>query len=171
MNSAAVTYLTLDEAPQKLWWEWLGGYFDGGMHEVGPSGTGAVAFPQASLSFEQAAIPQPLDGPNILVTQETIDSQPFLTESGKNCIDTMRWDFYIRAASSQLGKAEVDCRTTSQCLKALLRNDYALLPLTRKGLYDIAWHEAKLVQDPLYQLRRIRVTGRLNYSLQTVPTP
>lgn len=176
MNSPAVNYLTLLEAPQKLWCEWLGGFFDGGSHEIGPSGTGAVTFPTASISFDQSSIPQPLgDGSgagdvNILVLQQNTDDVQFLTENGKLRIDDMKWDFYVRASNTGPGKGTpaYQCRQATQLLEACLLNDYAVYPLAQKGIFDLEVRQAEPVTSEAYQIRRIRVRGKFDYQFQTI---
>ena len=53
-----LTELTLETAPKALWREFLGGYFDGGPHDVGAHP--GVFFPRATLAFGQGPVEQPL---------------------------------------------------------------------------------------------------------------
>jgi hypothetical protein len=170
MNSPAVGYLTLEEGPQKLWREWLGGYFDGAAHEVGPSGTGFVTFPQATLSFDQAALPQPLNGLNILVLQQTVDTETFLTPTGKFKRDRMRWEFFVRSASVSAGQGnpEYQCRQAAQLLHGCLLNENATIALAEKGITDLDVKEAEPLMSNQYQLRRIRAAGSFAYELRTL---
>jgi len=170
MTSPEVTYLTLEEAPQKLWLEWIGSYFDGNSHEIGPSGTGSVPFPRASVSFDQAQIDQPLEhGLNILVLAQTIGSHSSLREQGKWIVNDMRWNFYVRSASAEQGKGnpQYQCRLATQLLRACLSNDYATKGLAEKGIYDLEVKESEPIESQLYQLRRLRVTGRMEYEFRT----
>lgn len=169
MNSPAVTYLTLDEAPQRLWSEWLLSWFDGGSHEIGPSGTGAVTFPRASVSFDQAALPQALNGVNILILQTTLDNDQFLTATGKAHRDYCRWDFFVRAGSaSGDSNPAYQCRQATQLLRACLMNENATYPLAQKGIYDLEVTESETIMSDLYQLRRVRVRGSLANEFRTV---
>lgn len=171
MISPAVTYLTLEEAPQKLWHEWLSGLFDGEAHMIGPSGTDAVTFPEASLSFDQAALAQPLNGLNILVLQQTLSGDCYLSEKGKDVSNEMRWSFFVRAASTPggLGNPEYQCRQAAQLLRACLLNSHATRGLAEKGIHELEVSEADPIESSHYQLRRIRVRGILDYDVQTHP--
>lgn len=174
MTSAEVTWQTAEEAPQRLLYEWLSGYFDGGSHEVGPSGTGAVLFPKASISFDQAELPQPLDGSgvsglNILVIGQTIDTVTFMDGDGKFMRSEVRLDFFVRAGVAAFGQGNPQyvCRKAAQLLRACLTNDHALQPLAQKGIYDLYVKEAEPIISTFYQLRRIRGRCRFEYNIPT----
>ena len=169
MTNAAVDYLTTESAPQKLWKEWLTGFFDGGSHEIGPSGTGAVTFPVASISFDQAEMPQPLSGVAIAVISQTISEHDMLTATGKWVRQEMRWNFMVRAATVAQGQGnpEYQCRLATEKLKACLMNDFTIKPLQQKGIYDLIVSEAEPIQSTAFIMRRLKVKGRYEFEIQT----
>jgi hypothetical protein len=172
VTQAEVTSNTTDSAPQKLWKEWLSGYFDGASHDIGPSGTGAVTFPAASIRFDQSSLDQPLaEGLNIHVIAQTLRSFEFLSDTGKVITHEMRWQFLVRASSVDAGKGtpELVCRDGTQLLKACLMNDYAVQPLAQKGIFDLKVTEAEPLQSTSYILRRVNVRGRLQFENRSTP--
>ena len=173
MTSPEVTYTTVDTGPQKLWYEWLSGYFDGAGHEIVP-GRGTFSFPKASLVFDQSAMTQPMAGSGVCigVVGETLKSDSSLVEEGKWVDNEMRWDFFVRASNIPAGggNAAYACRQATDLLRGLLMNDYAVKPLAQKGLFDLRVDEAAPIESNLYQIRRLRVRGKLSYDFYTVST-
>lgn len=172
MTSQEVTFTQLDEAPQRLFCEFLSGFFDGQPHEI-VTGRGAFSFPKASFAFDQASLVQPLDGSgvNILIVGQTVGSKSTLEEEGKRVVNDMRWDFYVRAANvpEGQGNAAYACRRTTDLLRGVLMNDASIHPLAQKGIFDLSVQESTPIESLLYHVRRLRARGRFNFSFYTQP--
>jgi hypothetical protein len=170
MNSPAVTSLTLESAPQKLWHEWLSGYFDGAEHGIGGDGSGV--FPSVSsdrIVFDQGALPQPLSGVGITVLAETIRSRMSLTVDGRHAIDDVEWTFYIRAQVSQAasgkGNAKYQARAAHDLLRALIEHDSCTVALAQKGITALRVRGSGAPQSTDFALRRLTVRGQLEYEI------
>lgn len=161
MNAPAVTSLNLDEGPQRLWHEWLSGYFDGAVHSV--SGV-SVSFPDAVVGFDVTDIGQPLSGVGIVVVAESEESDGYLAEEGRLEFVDVAWLFYVRAGIPLPGQpiARHTCRHAAQLLRGLLLDDAALLPLAQKGLMHLRPARAQPLPITDQPVRLLRVTGQLH---------
>lgn len=164
MNSAAITYLTLDEGPQRLWHEFLTGYFNGGSHTLDGQ---PVSFPAAALSFDQAPLNAPLDGVAIAVIAETTGHRVFLNETKQYAFDEVAWTFYIRADpgpnQAGAGNAKHQCRRAAQLLRGLLQSRSLTSPLDEKGLRVKNVPQAAPVPGTDFLTQMIRATGEVHY--------
>lgn len=166
MNSPAITKLTLEEAPQRLWHEWLSGYFDGGTHPVGGSG---VAFPTAELAFEQSALSQPLSSVGITVVGDAAFGKRYGAAQGEIAWDEVTWTFYIRAAETNTvagqGNAKYRARQATQLLRGLIEDDEAVRPLGQKGIHHLRVIGSNTVPGTDYAVRSLRVRGEVHYEI------
>lgn len=167
LNSPAVTSLTLESAPQKLWHEWLSSYFDGGSHPIG--GEGSIAFPRATIAFDQGDLPQPLSGVGITVVSETMRQRLYLDGTGRRAFDEVLWTFYVRAkvGATGDGNSRYQTRKAAELLRAILQNDACTLDLARKGINRLRIRKAGPAPSADYPLRLVRVSGQLEYDIAT----
>ena len=137
-----LTELTLETAPKALWREFLGGYFDGGPHDVGAHP--GVFFPRATLAFGQGPVEQPLTAEDrgggalasaeirvvCLPRRETVTANSNVLDGlGLLATDYVTFQFQIRAQRPRGPDAQLLADTVAQLLKALLTN-----PATRYAL-------------------------------------
>lgn len=183
LQSAAVSETDFEASISKLFNEWLGLYFDGGSHAIGNNA--AVSFPAAQLLFQQAAIPQPLDGTAISMVW-VHRSKPRLFWDVVNgfrqqlALLDMVWMFIIRAqlVETGSGNAKLFARTTSDRLFAILQNNLASFPLAQKGIHHLRPETPVLMSDgdgakqgdPGYAMRALTCPGRVRYHILSQPT-
>lgn len=160
MNSPAITALTLDEAPQRLWHEWLTSYFDGAVHTVLGSG---VSFPRATVGFDVADIGQPLSGVGIVVVTEAESSDAYLSESGKTVHADCQWLIYVRGGAPGPGDGNSRhlCRRAAQLVRGLILDDSATAPLAQKGLMNLEPAREQVLPVNDNPVRLLRVRGKL----------
>lgn len=163
-----VTSLTVESAPQNLWLEFLGGYFDGGVHDVRGSG---LAFPAAKIGFDVADLNGPLDGVALVIVNETGRSQQYLNSGpdhqGKMVHDPVTWCFYIKAKAAQggAGNSNYLCRQTADLLHAVLVDQGLTQPLSQKGLQNLECRKPQVVVSEDFFVRLMRVNGQLHYEV------
>lgn len=167
MNAAIITGLNQEEATEKLWYEFLTGFFDGGVHAVQGSG---VAFPVAQVGFAVADLEQPINGLALVVATETVGQRRYQEDGvagGDLVFDAMRWTFYVKAKGSLTGQGNSRslCRDGSRLLRAVLLDNGAKLLLAQKGLQNVAATMSAVVGDKDYAVRMVRVTGTLSYEV------
>lgn len=176
LTSPAVSEAALEKSVSTLFNEWLTGYFDGGDHAVGNNGP--IAFPEAIIKFQQAAIPQPLNGTLIQMIWLAQGRPRFYWDN----VDGLRqqlawfdvtWMFLIRSQlqESGTGNAKMAVRDASDLLFGLLQNSASTRPLAQKGIHKLRPHTPQLVtQDAGYLMRSITCMGRLRYHVISQPT-
>lgn len=159
-----ITATNRDEALAANWREWLAGYFDGGAHVVaGASRT----FPAATISFDQAAPPQPLNGVHLTVAGRLEGQEEFLQDAGQRRI--LDWDglFITRCALRPSGAAAGDphvlCRRAHTLLCALLESNTARLPLARTGLRLLEVKQSRVIEEEKFATRTVRVLAEVDY--------
>jgi hypothetical protein len=166
LAAPSVTSLTLDEAPQRLWLEWLESYFDGGSHTVGASG---VTFPAVEVAFDQGALSQPLSGVGITVVCESVSGEEYLGEERKLAWCNVLWTFYVRSPGgvdvAGDGNARHQVREAAQLLRGLLQDDEAVRPLGQRGMQHLRVTAAAPVPGTDYAVRSVRVRGQLHYEV------
>jgi hypothetical protein len=171
MNSPPITFRTLDEAPHRIWNEWLRGYFDGGTHDLGGSG---VLFPKALVSFDQdqyrdaqGQAVELMSGVGIRVIGVMRGQHRTLSDAGRDCLDQMAYTFLVQtsvaAESSHRGNANFQCRAAAQLLRGLLLDDAAMLPVVRLGIRNFEVDQAEPILGERFYTRMIRVDAELDY--------
>ncbi len=173
LNAAAVDALALEESVMKLFEEWLRGFFDGGTHVIGAAGS--KKFPQAQLRFQQSALPQPLSTVGITAVWVAAAHVRKYWEGGQQIsLDHASWMFLVRTdANSAAGNADLQCRTASDLLYAILANSAATRGLGQKGINKICPTPAQLLSDgktqdkhdPNYITRLVSCRGMLRYRI------
>lgn len=171
MTSPPITFRTLDEAPHRIWNEWLRGYFDGGSHDLGGSG---VTFPEAVVAFDQdqfrtsaGVAVEPINGVGIRVVCQTNAQERTLNESGRDCLDDVAYTFIVQTSidgvNANKGNSNYQCRRAAQLLRGLLLDDAAMLPIVRLGMRNFEIGAAEPVQSERFYTRTIRVKADLDY--------
>lgn len=170
--SPALTPLTLEEAPARLWHEFLKGYYDGQSH---PVSVGSGVFPtvlqpdgKVALAFDQGELPQPLHGSGvgILVVTEMVGEKEFMGEDGRYAVDEMRTTFYIRGAQTgpdRAGNGRYLARRAAELLRAVLRDDEAVHPLAQKGITQLRLERSTPAESADGPLRIVRARWRAEY--------
>jgi hypothetical protein len=175
MNAGPVNVTALETSVLRLWAEFLAGFFDGEDHPVG-SGA-AVRFPRVTLRFQQAPLPQPLDGAVITMTwlspgkTERRWGLPTGQAAGqpiKVAATDVTWLFWVRAkvVSSGSGNSVNLAQEVADKLYGLLANEKAVGPLAQKGIQRLRPETPYLVSDAEYALRLVPCHGRLRYQLE-----
>jgi len=167
MNSPAITRLTLDEGPQRLWREWLGDYFDGQSHVV--VGQSGVSFPLAQIGFDVADLQQPLSGVGIVVVTEDVDTESFISEDdGADMQIDLSWSFYVRGGATTNANSRYQCRRATQLLKALLSDSEAMLDIARGGITDVTIEREKVLPSYDLPLRQLRISGTVRPTTEQI---
>ena len=172
MNAGPVNVMALETSVLRLWAEFLGGFFDGAEHQVGDGGV--VRFPRVALRFQQAPLPQPLDGAVITATWLS----PGKTERRWGIVQGQRtkvaatdvtWLFWVRAkvVSSGSGNSVNLAQEVAEKLYGLLANEKVIGPLAQRGIQRVRPETPHLVSDAEYALRVVPCHGRLRYALET----
>jgi hypothetical protein len=172
MNAGPVNVMALETSVLRLWAEFLAGFFDGAEHQVGDGG--AVPFPRVAVRFQQAPLPQPLNGAVITVTWLS----PGKTERRwgvaqgqrtKVAATDVTWLFWVRAkvVSSGSGNSVNLAQEVAEKLYGLLANERAIGPLAQRGIQRVRPETPYLVSDAEYALRVVPCHGRLRYALET----
>lgn len=175
LTAAAVTSLTVQSAPPKLWAEWLWLHFDGGWHNADG---GSAIFPDVKLAFDQGdyrnrsgTVVEPLAGTGIQVVQHITAREAFLNETGRTCLDEAHFTFIVRTkiegGAAHAGTSAYQCRLAAELLQGLLSNDGSLQVLAQKGIVNPEVLSAEVVPGEQYQTRMLRVGADLFYEQVT----
>ena len=153
--------------------EWLAGYFDGASHTV--SGT-ARTFPLATLSFQAAALAQPLNGLAITVVWTSSGRERRTWLGGKRRIAReIALQVFVRAGyaasatttSGVRGNADEQVQAGAGLARALFDDPTARVLLAGKGLGHVRiTPPAPLPADTNYATRTMTVTGTITYDLE-----
>jgi hypothetical protein len=173
MTSAAVTFLTLGSAPEKLWHEFLTSYFDGAAHAVNGS---SVTFPSVRVGFGVNDLSLALEGVGITVTSRTVKRRSFLDDGSEvaltgarqqKCYDKVEWAFWIRArvGQSAAGNEEFQVRQALDLLRGLLSDNGAVWGLAQKGILRLDPGKEEPVPGAVGMCRRLLVGGQVHYSV------
>jgi hypothetical protein len=182
-QASAISAFNIETSTLALFRDFLCGYFDGAEHEVGPDNP-PIAFPAATLRFQQQGLPQPLDGLAITMTwgaparfQRRWDRNgEFLQEFGYG---QAQWNFWVRASgrpSAGTENPDYVCRRGAETLFALLNHTAATLTLARHGIHHVRATSPQLVSegrdakgaDIHYSTRLLICTGRLRFPISAV---
>jgi hypothetical protein len=183
LSAAPVSEFKLEETISLLFNEWLTGYFDGGSHAVGYNSP--TPFPTAAILFQQAEVPQPLNGVAISLVWLT-RAKPRLywdAVNGKRqqlALVDLGWLFIVRAqlAEAGQGNAKKFAQNTSDLLFAILQNNNSAKPLAEKGIHHLRPETPQIMSegtgakqgDPAYAMRSVTCTGRVRYHILSQPT-
>ena len=165
-----VNELALEQSVLDLFGEFLTGYFDGQPHTVGL--TTNVAFPVATLKFQQSALPQPLKGAAISLVW---NSPGIVRRSWENlanvrqevCTTQARWSFWVRAELPDIGDAKALGMDVAQKLFGLLTNSAATRPLAQRGIHRLRPSTPAFVTDTGYVLRVVPCTAQLRWFVRS----
>jgi hypothetical protein len=164
---ADIDVSAVEESSMKLWQEFLAGYFNGAVHFQMP-------YPQASLSFQQAQLPQPLDGLNLHVVGSTTGKpRIFPMPRGLTAFQRINWTFFLRA-SVKAGRAdghnsESLVRWGADALYHVLMSDGQLFPLYRAGILQIRPSPSRPVASLEYAMRSLDCGGTLCFLTKSAP--
>jgi len=130
----------MESATYALLAEWLGQWFDGGTHTLGTQP--ARVWPLVQPSFGQGPIQQPLQGSiEIRVVMQpraeamsTVDTSMY---AGKQILDYVTLNFWIRAKMTGRGQSQLQARTVGELLKALLTHPDSRYLLAQKGVHHL----------------------------------
>lgn len=187
LNSKAVDGLDAEGSALALWQEYLAGYFDGGTHLVGRV---SVAFPKATLRFQEASLPQPLKGLGISVvwvTQvrterrwEVLTAPELAALPAGTPVDQERVQahcsflFLVRALKAGSNdNAQQQVQAAAGKLFGLLQNTAATEPLSEKGISKIRPTPARMAfpgdgapgADQGYRLRVLSCRAILRWAM------
>lgn len=165
-----ISELELESSTLALWAEFLAGFFDGDLHDVGANA--AVKFPKCTFSFQQAELPQPMNLPDIAL----IWSAPSSVEKRWELVDDVvqqmaytraRFTFMVRAAakSNADGNAKALCIEAAQKLLGLLGNAKATQPLAQLGIRRLRPNTPQSLENALHVMRRLEVGAQLRYPI------
>jgi hypothetical protein len=143
----------------ELWQEFLTLFFDGNQHSVGPVPN--VSFPKAVLRFQEAPLPQPMEGavgisvvwvaPSKIETYwdtltaaeiTALNIQPPSTAPAirqQRAVAHCAWIFLVRSvtAGSATDNAQKQVSDAAGKLFGLLQNAEAVQPLAEKGIHKL----------------------------------
>lgn len=174
-----LTELTLETAPKALWREFLGGYFDGGPHDVGAHP--GVFFPRATLAFGQGPVEQPLTAEDrgggalasaeirvvCLPRRETVTANSNVLDGlGLLATDYVTFQFQIRAQRPRGPDAQLLADTVAQLLKALLTNPATRYALAAAGITHLEPLKPLAVTSGEWAVRLLSCPAQLQYPIR-----
>lgn len=165
--SASMSLLTFEESAHKILQEWISGWFSGSSHVIRQvdSADQTVAFPAASIAFQQAALVQELNGLGfgiVLVAPPRVMHQRMFRGSVRKQF-RVSWMIYVRAKVNQTSAAgknsEYLCRQGADLLFALLTIEKNHAPLKAAGITNLRTEPAQLVTSTDYAMRRMMLSA------------
>jgi hypothetical protein len=175
MKAEAVSELDLETLVMRLWYEFLGRWFDGGTHAVG--GNASVDLLKAALVFQQGPVPQPLNGLVISLLWPT-RSEPRLwwtTVAGARVQQAelnAGWCFLVRAelpADGMTNGKEQVMKSASR-LFAVLENCATRSELAGKGILRLRASALQLVSEGRYEVRKVECRGKVRWRVKSAAT-
>jgi hypothetical protein len=186
--SSPVSGLNLEGSALALWNEFLAAYFDGLEHTLGL--IPGVQFPQAVLRFQEAALPQPMEGdlgisvvwvaPSSICTHWDTLTAAEIAASGvanpplRQQRATAHGSFLFLIRANEAGanaNAQKQVADGAALLYALLENSLATEPLSQKGIHKLRPRPPRLAfpgdgspgTDLNYRLRVLACGAVLRY--------
>jgi hypothetical protein len=172
LKSGSISILNVEECATRLLREFLGGWFDGGQHIIAGM---AVKFPQASLTFQECPLPNPLEGLGIQVSMTRQGRHVRRLWSEDNWMITERCtiDFYVRArvktARPDGHNSHSLVRWGSDSLFNLFSSIDAVKPLLRRGIGVVRPLRSVLISASDVAMRHVMLAVNFNYPSETVP--
>jgi hypothetical protein len=179
LASPAITELSAAQAAHTLLAEWLRGWFNGSLHQIGQNPP--VQFPAVNIAFGQGAPVQPLyTGPGTLdgeirvitfprtETQESLDTSLF---AGKLATDYVLFNFWVSAKHPGPGQSEYKAQVIADLLRAILANPDARYPLVAGGIVTLRPQLPQPIPGADYHKRLVACSGQLQYPIRFDPQP
>lgn len=171
-----ITEIALESATKAAWLEFLSGYFDGGVHDVGRHT--AVAFPRGRIAFDQSPPPRPLSDSGGLeirvlclprLERETWNAD---AQQGEHLLSThqVTYQFHVRARAPRPEDAELLADRAAQLLKAILSNPDSRLILARVGITHLSASKPSVIQSTDYAMRIVNCAAQIQYAITTPST-
>ncbi len=169
-----ISELSIESSTFALLQEWLSGYFDGGVHNVGMNVS--VPFPNAAILFQQSSAPQPLNGIAITCVWPTPSKPMRDWDTVDGTVQelmrvTVELLFFVRAQGETTadGDHKRQCMRACELLFGLLQNTKTTLPLSENGIHHLRPMPPRLISegsfskkpDLSYALRMIQCHMRL----------
>lgn len=174
-----LTELNLETAVPANLAEWLGGYFDGGAHDVGAHAL--VLFPQADITFGQGAPRSPLAGDDdtgpgleirvvrLNVTRGLVNGQwpcDTVLYTGKLAEDRVLFQFQVRAKRGGARQSALLAAQASQLLHAILNSPATRWAVAQPGITHLSARLPEEVPQTDFALRLVHCTARLTYAIR-----
>jgi hypothetical protein len=157
----------IEQTTLTLWYEFLEGWFDGGVHEIDDT---EVTFPLVNLAFQQGGAVAPMDGISIAFTWISA-TRARRSNEGVSKTETIKahWSVWVRAKGENKGQggAAVLSKRTSDLIYALMSNRKATMPLARSGIRHVWSTTPALVSSQESHVRALRVSATLRCVAET----
>lgn len=174
LNGAAVTELTVESGPKALMAEWLGKWFDGGLHALGTNE--AVTFPRARLMFDQGKALMPLHKPGEEGTNPGVEIQTFIdpgsqsftgVDEGREIEQEVNIQFVVRARVPDAGEGNSNAMVNrvGDLLTAICNSPAAKIELAQKGVHGLMPRKPGAVEAKQGgAVRVLRCTAKLRFT-------
>lgn len=173
LTSPAITELSAEIAPLNLLGEWLRGWFNGSLQQVGANA--AVRFPAVNMAFGQSPAVQPMYDPEdgldatirvvLQPRQETTESLDTVLGSGRLATDRVLIYFWVQAKHPGPGQSQQSAQTIAGLLKAICSNPEARFPLAGGGIVLGDCEPPKVVSSQDYAQRLVACPAKFLYQI------
>lgn len=181
LTSPAITELTTEDGPLNLLGEWLRGWFNGSLQQVGANGF--TTFPAVNLAFGQSPAVQPMYQPTngldatirvvLQPRQATSEALDTVLGSGRLETDRVLILFYVTAKHPGPGQSQQSAQTISNLLKAICTNPVSRYPLALGGIELGECQPPKTIASGDYAQRLVACNAKFLYMILfgTQPAP